>query len=458
MWKPHVPDSGKPLYLAIADALERDVEQGVLKPGARLPPQRELAAALDLNLSTVTRAFKECGRRGLISATVGRGTFVSADTGVSVPIMPRETAGPGLIEMGLVLPLYGLESGIVEAIRGAASSRGLGRLLRYTEPSGLPEHREAGALWVARRGLTASPDDILVTSGSQNALSCCLMALFRAGDRVATDALTYPGMKTLAAMLGIRLVPVPMDREGMIPDGLEAACRREPIRGVYLMPEVHNPTTVCLAPHRRERIAALVKRHGLVLIEDDTYGFTGDESRRALSALLPDHAIFLAGVSKALGAGLRISFMAAPKRFRSRLENAVLSTVWMASPLNAEIVRRIVSGDRAQAIVSGKRKEARRRTALALGKLSAYGVWSRPEGYFFWLPLADGGTGRELELAAREEGVRIYRAEKFAVGGGAPQAVRVSLTGADTLPRLAQGLDVIASILAGGLKERQALL
>ncbi len=458
MWKPRIPGSGKPLYLAIADALERDVGEGVLKPGARLPPQRELAAAMDLNLSTVTRAFKECERRGLISATVGRGTFISADTGVSVPLLPREASGRGLIEMGLVLPLYGLESGVVEEIKSAMSSRGLGRLLRYTEPAGLPEHREAGALWVGRRGLKTSPEDILVTSGSQNALACCLMALFKSGDRVAADALTYPGLKTLAAMLGIRLVPIPMDREGMIPDGLDAACRRESIRGVFLMPEVHNPTTACLAPHRRERIAALVKRHGLILIEDDAYGFTGDERRRALSASLPEHAIFLAGVAKAIGAGLRISFMAAPKRFRGRLENAVLSTVWMASPLNAEIASRIVSGRRADAILLRKRKEAGRRTAMALEKLSAYAVRTRPEGFFLWLELPDGRTGRELELMAREAGVRIFRAEKFAVGGGAPQAVRVSLTGADTFERLASGLDVIASILAGGMPEPRALL
>jgi DNA-binding transcriptional MocR family regulator len=86
-------------------------------------------------------------------------------------------------------------------------------------------HRQAGAAWLSRFGLQATQDDILVTSGSQNALACCLMALFRSCHRIAVDELTCPGIKTLASMLGIRLVPIDMDAEGMSPDALAAACR-----------------------------------------------------------------------------------------------------------------------------------------------------------------------------------------------------------------------------------------
>jgi DNA-binding transcriptional MocR family regulator len=240
MWKPASLQDDRPLYLAIADALARDVAAGKLAPGQRLPTHREMAGIIGVDLSTVTRALGECARRGLVSATVGRGTFVAADIGVSVSLA-RAQDSPALLEMGLVLPLYAAEAEARETIRSTLLSLDMDRYLRYADPAGMPEHREAGARWVARAGVKALPKEILVTSGSQNALACCCMGLFSSGDRIAVDSLTYPGLKTLARMLNIRLVPIAMDASGMNPESLDAACRREPIRGVYLMPEFQTP-------------------------------------------------------------------------------------------------------------------------------------------------------------------------------------------------------------------------
>jgi DNA-binding transcriptional MocR family regulator len=458
MWIPQDLDQDKPLYLAIADALAQDIASGRAKPGEQLPPQRELARLIGVNLSTITRAFKECERRGLICGTVGRGTFVAADAGAPSHIGRLDSSGPGLLEMGMVLPLYALENDTTAAIKRAVISQDLGPLLRYAEASGLRPHREAGAEWVKRFGMQATADDIVITSGTTNGLACSLMALFKAGERIAVDELTYPGFKTLAYMLGIRLVPIAMDAHGMCADGLEAACRREKISGIYLMPEVQNPTTVALSRSRRREILSLIEKHHLILLEDDAFSFSGESNVPALSASLPEQSVFFGGISKAFGAGLRISFLVVPKAFRSPLEKAVLNTVMMASPLNAAIAASMITSDRIDAIMRDKIREARLRTDLARKKLAAYAPHTRPAGFFLWLELPPGWTGREFELTAREAGVRVFGAEKFAVGGStAPSAVRLSLSGPETREELSRGLDILQALLEKGYPEHGAI-
>ncbi|MDR3590798.1 MAG: PLP-dependent aminotransferase family protein [Negativicutes bacterium] len=457
-WRPQTLNLDKPLYIAIADALEKDIRAGLLQPGQRLPPQRDLAKMIGVNLSTLTRAFRESETRGLISGTVGRGTYIASDVQVPAAMSSREESDDCLLEMGLVLPLYELDDKTAAEIGSLLQCTDLAPLLRYTEPAGSLRHRAVGSDWIGRVGLAVTPQDILVTSGSQNALACCLMSLLSSGDRLAVDAFTYPGIKTLASMLGIRLVPIETDASGMNPSALSAACRRDGVRGVFLMPEVQNPTTVSLSDERREEVAALIKRHDLVLIEDESYGFTGRPGHFALSSLVPDHGIYIAGISKLLGAGLRISFTAAPPRFRGQLEKAILNTVWMASPLSAELVSQLLISGRANAISQAKREEAGRRTALALAALSPYTVFSRPAGFFLWLRLPAGWTGREFELAARAQGVRVFCAEKFMVGNRQPfPAVRISLTGPETIADLSRGLAILTGILTAGHNESEMI-
>ena len=458
MWKPKDLDEERPLYLAIAEALQRDIAEGRLEPGARMPTQRELSRSVGVDLSTVTRAYAEGARRGLLSATVGRGTFVSADVAVSVPLLPDDAHDSGLLEMGLVLPLYSLERELIEEMKTVFAETDIAPYLRYCEPRGMAEHREAGARWVGRYGIRAKAEDILIASGTQNGLASVLMALLKPGDRLAVEALSYPGLKTVAAMLGIRLVPIPMDKDGLIPEELEAACRREAPRALYLMPEVQNPTTLALSEPRRDAIADIVLRRGLVLLEDDAYADTREGRRPALGSRIPDNAIFFGGISKMFGAGLRISFLAVPRRFVGAVERALLASVWMASPLSAMLVARIMDSGAAERIIEAKKVEARRRSALANARLSSARFHCPRAGFFGWLELPSGWTGRDFEIAARAEGLRLFCAEKFAVGGRSPAAVRLSLSGPETLEDVERGMGIVAGMLARGPRGEAAIL
>jgi len=438
----------EPLYKSLADALEQDIQNGILLPGQRLPTHRDMADALGVNVSTVTRGYGEAEKRGLLSGTVGRGTFVSTDAVTSTSMVSFEPSAPGMLEMGLISPFHHLDPDISEGFRRLVRRKNPDIFMQYSDPRGMLEHRQAGAEWTARYGLKASAEDVIVCAGAQHALTCCLSGLFRPGDKIATDAMTYPGLKTLAAMLGIRLVPIAMDGEGMVPDALDTACRRDRIKGVYLMPGVHNPTTATLQDGRRDMVARLADVHDLIIIEDDAYDLTAPGTPEPVGSRARHRSVFIAGLSKSLAAGLRVAFVVAPKPYLKPLAQAVLNTIWMAPPLNVELAAMWIGDGTADRVVEAKRKEASVRYMAACDLLEGIRFRGRAGGFFLWMELPAGWTGTFFEQAAREQGVNVFGAEKFAVGETAPlPAARVSLTGTDSIEELRRGLRILLRIL-----------
>ena len=405
-----------PKYRALADAIQRDVFSGRLKPGERLPTHRELADAIGVNVSTITRGYVEAERRGLISGTVGRGTFIAPDALTTTFMVSFEPCTPGMIELGLIEPFYDLDPDIHQGMRRLMRRRNPDAFMRYSDPRGQPEHRAAGADWVRLYGYDVSPREVIVCSGAQHGLTCCLAGLFSAGDRIGVDALTYPGLKTLAAMLGIRLVPLPMDGRGTTPEGVDTACRRDGLKGLYLMPGVHNPTTATMSMERREALAGLVRKHSLLLIEDDAYDLTVRNSTPPVASFVPEQSVYVAGMSKAVAAGLRVAFLAAPKNLRRPLAQAVLNTVWMTPSLNAELACLWITDGTASAALERKRREARKRSAIAREMLQGLDYSGHPTGFFIWLALPAPWRGNTFEAAARAAGVNVFGAEKVRRG------------------------------------------
>ncbi|WP_319541487.1 PLP-dependent aminotransferase family protein [uncultured Pseudodesulfovibrio sp.] len=448
IYSPVLTEGVDPLYKGLADAIERDIATGRLTPGERLPTHRDLADGLGVNVSTVTRAYREAEKRGLVSGTVGRGTFVASDATTSTSLVSFEPTTPGMLELGLVAPLHHMDPDISEGFRRIARRKDPTSFMRYTDPRGLASHRRAGAAWASRYGLNTEPENVIVCSGAQHALTCCLGGLLRPGDRIATDALTYPGMKTLASMFGIRLVPIEMDSDGMIPASLDAACRRDEIKAVYLMPGVHNPTTVTIPEARRTEIAQLAKKHDFIVIEDDAYDLTDRTDNTPVANRAPERSIFIAGMSKSLAAGLRVAFLVAPRHLLKPLAQAVLNTIWMTPSLNAELAAMWINDGTADQVVHNKRTAASRRYMLACDVLEGLRFRGKQSGFYLWLDLPEPWTGQTFEKAAHMRGINVFGAEKFTVGETvAPAAARISLTGADTLAELEKGLVAIREIV-----------
>ncbi len=447
-WIPILNDENRPKFKRLADAIERDVYSGKLKPGDKLPTHRDLADDLRMNVSTVTRGYAEAEKRGLVCGTVGRGTFVTPDAVTSTPMVSFEPHAPGMIELGLVNTFYDLDPDIQEAMKRLTRRRNLNTFLRYTDPHGLPEHRETGVEWIRMHRMEVDTDDVLVCTGAQHGLTCCLSALFRSGDRIATDCLTYPGMKTLAAMLGIKLVPVQMDEQGMIPEMLDTVCRRNSISGVYLMPEVQNPSTACMSLKRRQEIAEISKRHGLVIIEDDAYTLTVESDLPPVSAFARENSVHIAGVSKTIAVGLRVAFMSASGEIREKLAHAILNSVWMTPPLNVELICQWIQDGTAEKTMLLKRKAANERYEAVRDIIDEMEIVGNPSGFFLWLTLPDPWRGFMVESRAREEGLNIFSAEKFAVGDSpVPPMIRLSLSGPKNIEELRYGLKILNRII-----------
>ena len=230
IWAPEVPAEGVPRYMAIANAIAQDVEAGVLPEGTKLPTHRELAEHLGVTIGTVTRGYAEAGRRGLTVGEVGRGTFVRTHSDPE-DFGWREAAQSGMdadvVDMSLACPWVppdGEEGRLLgQTLEQISRSRGLDELMTYNPTTGIHRHRTVAADWIGSMGLEVTPDQVVITNGAQHAMTVILATLLRPGDTLVTAEFTYPGLKSLAQMLGLRLVGVAMDGEGIVPEALDAA-------------------------------------------------------------------------------------------------------------------------------------------------------------------------------------------------------------------------------------------
>ena len=455
-WTPSILDSQGPIYLAIADALGGDIETGRLKPGDRLPTHRDLARHLGVNVMTVSRAYAEASRRGLVEGEVGRGTFVRRRERHATRIEVPRSAGPRLIDFHFNLPAG--DPTILDATSILADLATSHQPLLHAGyvTAGMPDHRVVGAEWIARAGADADPDRTIVCGGAQHAMTITFASLAGPGDLVLTEALTYPGIKALASVLGLRVQGLEMDSDGLLPDAFETACRRGSPKALYCMPTVHNPTGVVMSEDRRREVAAIARRYGVAIVEDDTYGYLCADPPPPLTRFAPELGYFLTGTSKNLTAGLRIGYLSAPAAEGStaalleRIESNVAALTWMAAPLMAEIASRWIRSGQADAMLAWKRREAVARRRLYTRVLGAYPTESYPGSSHVWLPLPRPWRGEDFVDQARRRGVGVTAAETFIAGrAAAPHAVRICLGTPPSRDEVEGGLNVLAEMLAG---------
>ena len=444
-------DTNKSLYVALADALERDIRSGVLQPGDRLPSHRELAKSVGVTVTTVTRAYAEAEKRNLITAMVGMGTFVAADAGVAASLVDTTVPSPKAVNMGLVHPLHGSEQ-YLEQVVGQVLARGnLHRYVPYAFAQGHGEHRETGARWVERFGVRASAESVVVTAGTQHALHCIFSRLFEHGDRVAVEKYTYPGVKSAARANGIRLEAVEMDAQGMLPESLDALCQRQGIKGLYTAGLVQNPTNCCMGPQRRQALSEVIRRHGLLLLEDGVDAFLNEGGDRTLTALLPAQSIFICGMAQAFYTGLRIAFVVAPKAMCASIAQGVVDSIWMTPPLCAEIICETINSGIADKIIAQKKQELDRRMDLFKKRLHGYSFVLDQRSMHVWLALPEGWTSTAFEQAAQRVGLQVYASEKFTVGHmPPPNCVRLAISSPYTGQEFCEGLDLLLHVLQCG--------
>jgi len=446
-WVPTLSDAAGPVYTGIVEALNADIASGRLHRGQRLPTHRALAKALDVDLTTVTRAYNEARRRGLTEARVGQGTFV-AESRVHAP---RAAAAGVVFDLSMNLPPEPIEADLEGRIaRGLAALQhdyGISDFLSYQPAGGSDADRGVAADWLRHRVRTAEASRLVVFPGTQTALTALLLALTRPGDVVLTDRLTYPGFKAAAAALGVRLVGVPSDSEGMIPAAVEDACRQHAPKAVYLIPTIHNPTTLTIGAARREQLAGAIRRHDLLLFEDDAYGSL-DSKAQPIATLIPERSYLAVSLSKCIAPGLRVSFLLAPDRAAAAmLGNALRTVAQMPVPLMVALVMRWLADGSADAIISAIAAEAAARQKLAAKALSGQTYAAHPKGHHVWLTLPPTWTRAEFAAHVQRQGLAVVTSDSFSVDGDPEHAIRIALGAARNRSELVGALDVLTVAL-----------
>ncbi|MEU7098758.1 PLP-dependent aminotransferase family protein [Streptomyces longwoodensis] len=495
-------------YRRIVERIAGDIRDGRLLPGQQLPPQRVFARRHRIAPSTAGRVYGELVRRGLVVGEVGRGTFVRAAPEAPAGRALVEGGGPrDVVNLELNYPSVPGQSELLapalapllrpdvltEALRpapatgtraareavaallavpgagagggaggGACSSPDAGRRVRSGPEPGGGACASPGAVpgvcscpdagrgaRPAPGGWRPRPGHVVFTGNARQAIAAALGSLVPAGGRVGVDELTYPLVKEIAGRLGVRLVPVAGDEEGMRPDALAAAHRSGALSALYLQPALHNPTSRATGERRLAGLAAVIGDLGLPVVEDRIWSFLRPGAV-PLAAHLPGLAHVVDGLSKRVAPGLTVGFLVVPPERVETVAAAVRSGGWSAGRFALEAAVRWLGDGTVERLVAAKREDARRRQELVREHLDGLRVRSDPGAYVAWWELPAPWRADTFTAAAAAAGIAVTPGTAFAVDPHrTPDAVRLGLASAP--PRaLARALRTLAAVARAG--------
>lgn len=442
-WIRPLQEGAGPRYLQIARMVIHAVEEGRLATGDRLPPQRELARYLGVDLTTITRAYNQVRAAGLLNAQGASGTFVSS------PLTDRAET----LDLSMnIPPLLGSVDFVRLMHSGLSHLKGQlgdGSLMSYHVGAGSRLDREAAARWLEPAFGTLAHERLLVCAGAQAAISALLLAYSRPGDTVAAESLTYPGLLAACRVMQRRAVAVDMDGEGMLPEALEQLCKTEPPRLIYLVPTIQNPTATTMSAQRREAIYAIACRYSIAVIEDDPYWLLAGDAPPPLASLRGGAPVYyVSTLSKCLAPGLRTAYILMPEgESPEPVLDALRGMMLMAQQGAVSMATSWIRTGMAQDMLQQVRAELAQRQALAARLLPGI-QQAHTNGLHLWLSLPRWQQPERLLQVAQEQGLGVAGSQAFCSQAHEVHGLRVSLGGAPDQASLASALQKLADILA----------
>lgn len=321
--------------------------------------------------------------------------------------------------------------------------------LQYSTTEGYLPLREMIARHTARFGLEVTPENILITSGSQQALDLLGKVFINPGDRILVESPTYLGALQAWAAYGAEYVTVPMDKDGMVTDALEAALRSGP-KFIYVLPNFQNPTGVTLSSERRHQLIELADQYGVPIVEDDPYGQLRYEGDHLPSVVVLDsqfrdncevcyrgNVIYLSTFSKTLAPGLRLAWVVAPPEVIRKLVQAKQGSDLHTSTFNQLVAYEVSHGGFLDRHIHLIRKVYRERRDVMLAAMDSYfppGVdWTQPEGgLFLWGTLPEEMSSADVLKDAIEQKVAFVPGGAFYPCGGGHNTMRINFSNAST--------------------------
>jgi GntR family transcriptional regulator / MocR family aminotransferase len=453
-----------PIFTQIARAVAEDIRRGRLRPGALMPGTRALASTLGVHRNTVIAAYAELIAEGWLATESGRGTFVSK----TLPDPRPRRFAPPVVTTGAEPPLgFDLAPGVVvdECQTGIGATFNLSgwpdlrmvptkalarawrrsiegrsrQVLSYGQSQGHPRLRAAlASMLSATRGLALDESRVLITRGTQGALAVIAHGLLRPGDVVAVEDPGYRRAWQALTITGARLVPIPVDAQGLSTDELARVAAQEPrLRAVFVTPHHQFPTTVTLSAQRRLRLLDLARSHRFAIIEDDydhEFHYDGRPILPLASADFVASVIYVGSLSKTLAPGLRLGYIVASHAvtahltgYRSLLDtqgDRVLESAVAELLEDGEVQRHV---RRSQRIYRGRRDTMAALLASELG--DAVSVAKPAGGTAFWVRVSPDVDIDRWCRAAIEHHVLFETSDRFSFDGRPLPFIRIGYAG-----------------------------
>ncbi len=455
MLPPFQLDAGSdiPLYRQLFEQLRDSIHAGQVGRGERLPATRELAGSLGLNRATVAAAYELLENEGLLKGHVGRGTFVAgtaaSESEPAAPVLAMREDGISFASSRPAVDLFPIgdfQRTAEEVVRGAE----IGTILQLGSPAGYAPLRRY--LMKEREGARAG-DDILITSGCQQALDLIQRAMVRPGEAVVTEDPVYPGLRHVFASMGARVVGVPVSAEGIDCDALEGALRREKPRLVVVTPNFQNPTGATMPLTARLTLLRLAREAGAAVVENDIYGALRYRGERLPTLKQLDETgetIQIGSFSKVAFPGLRVGWVLGPRTPLARLTEAKQWCDLHSDQLSQAVLLKFAESGRLRAHVERVTAAGLERLTAALEAcarhLPAGSRWTEPDGGMsLWIRLPEPLDAGELLPRAERAGANYLPGRVFTAARAGAHSLRLCFAG---LPpeRIDAGLAILGGV------------
>lgn len=356
------------------------------------------------------------------------------------------------IDLGFVASFEQTNSMILDTTEKVMKKRYLEQLFNYNDPTGMPHQKMAGLNWMKSFGVYADMEHLAVVSGAQNALAITLTSLFEPGNRIAVDFYTYSNFIELSKMFHIQLVPILGDENGMLPDELENQCRLNDIHGIFLMPSCCNPTTIIISDARKKKLAGVIKKYNLIIIEDDIHAFLTAgiiaDYKQTMFQLLPEQTVYICSTSKSMCSGLRVAYMVFGDKFKENILKSIFNINVKTSSLDGEIITELILSGKANEIATKKKRLAQSANEIFIEYFPQCPRIGHSLSFFKWLPISEHRTAHELETNLLKKGIRVFHSDRFLSSSSMPNKfLRISLASTNTLDELKMGLEILKSQL-----------
>lgn len=410
---------GESKYKVLVQAISADIENGALQDGARLPPQRVLGSELGISVQTVTNAYKELERHGLIRCEVGRGSFVSKRMTEQVSSYMLDISERSLVDFSIARIVHTSEHDVAwRKVCADLATQDDQPWIRECRPiAGFEYHRAAAAAWFETLGLKTSLDRLLITNGASHGIFLALASLVSPGDVVLCENLTDHGVIGSAQVLGFTLKGLDIDEFGIQPEHFEDMCANERITALVCTPNLNNPTVALMPDSRRKAIARIAERYGVYVIEDDVYGPLLAQRSPPISSYLPDLAFYCTSFTKSVLCGLRTGYLSVPRRLALRVDSILRVNSWMATPLLAEIATRWISDGTATRLLKIQRERLTKRHAMVRDILGEYVLGQHPTALSAWIGIPEYWGLDSLVRELRRRNIAVTLPDPFAVRG-----------------------------------------